>query len=242
MPSRSLPNHFRRTAAGLLLAGLLAFAQWKGWLPKNQSGGQHGESSPPPDSPAAGSAGSDASSAPRAGETTRQLGEWQELGGCTLAEDRGNDGDSFEVLHHGTRHTVRLYFADCPEKYRHQYNGPRLADQGRYFGGLSEEETVHAGETARDFTLARLRAAPFTILTKWEKVFDSGRVFAFVTVGEGDLAELLVREGLARIYTDGANRPGGPSVREEKEKLYRLERAARKARRGAWGGLRAGKN
>ena len=45
-------------------------------------------------------------------------------------------------------------------KTRHQYNGPRLAEQGQYFGGLTEAETVAVGEEARDFSLGLLRAAP----------------------------------------------------------------------------------
>lgn len=225
--SRPRSQKVTRTMLGLLLAGLLAFAQWQGWLPNDNklppnSRGSSPSTPPPP------------ASVPSPGGTTRQIGGWQELGGCLLVEDRGNDGDSFDILHQGTRHTIRLYFADCPEKYRHQYNGPRIADQGRYFGGLSEEETVAVGEAARDFTLARLRARPFTILTRWEAVFDSERRYAFVTLPEGDLAELLVREGLARIFTKGGDRPGGLNTKDEKQKLHSLQLQAKKAGKGAW--------
>lgn len=218
---RSSPKNLRRTVIGLLAAGVIAFAQWKGWLPKDQpkSSGKN---------PGQTQSGSRPSPTPPSGE-------WQQLNGCTLADDRSNDGDSFDVMHQGARYTIRLYFADSPEKYRSHLNAARLAEQGRYFGGLSEAETVKAGEAARDFTLPRLGKAPFTLLTRWEKVFGGPRVYAFVTVAEGDLAELLVREGLARIFTKGADRPGGGSIRDQKEKLYALERAAKKARRGAWG-------
>ncbi len=150
-------------------------------------------------------------------------------------EERSNDGDSFLVTQGGQNHTLRLYFADCPEKHRHQYNGQRIAEQGRYFGGLSEEQTVGAGEAARDFSLGLLRKAPFNVLTRWERVYNSERFYGFVTTAEGDLAEGLVARGLARIYTKGENRPQGRTSSEEKARLSELERTARQAKLGAWG-------
>ena len=146
-----------------------------------------------------------------------------------------NDGDSFEMLHLGKRFTLRLYFADCPEKYRHQYNKERLAEQGRYFGGLTENETIFIGEAARDYSLELLRQGPFTVISRWERVFDTERFYAFVTTEQGDLAELLVGKGLARIHTKGENRPDGSSKAAEKQRLLGLERKAKTARTGAWG-------
>ena len=198
-------SNWRFTLLGLLVAGLVAWAQWRGWLPREEGGG------------------------------ARRMEGWEELEGCSLAEGRGNDGDSFEVLHGGKRYVVRLYFVDCPEKARHQYNGERLQEQGRYFGGLTEGETVVLGEEARDFTLERLRAGRFALLTRWERVFDSERHYAFVKVGGGDLGELLVGEGLARIHTKGEDRPGGGNAGAEKQRLLGLERGARQAGKGGWG-------
>jgi endonuclease YncB( thermonuclease family) len=163
------------------------------------------------------------------------MGAWEELRGCILIEHRSNDGDSFVVRHEGAVRTLRIYFADCPEKHRHQYNGPRIAEQGQYFGGLTEEETVAIGENARDFSLALLREGPFTVLTRWEPVLDSGRFYAFVTVGGRDLGERLVEQGLARIHTKGESRPGGSTVAAQKRRLQGLEQDARRADRGAWG-------
>ncbi|MDB6133828.1 MAG: hypothetical protein JWM59_2071 [Verrucomicrobiales bacterium] len=205
---------------GIALALVVAFAQWKGWLPEDHPSGSGKKPQTIP--------------APPTGNLPPS-GEWQELAGCTLVEDRDNDGDSFQVLYQGARYTLRLYFADCAEKRVTQLTRERVAEQGKYFGGLSEEATVKAGERGRDFTLPRLRAAPFMVMTRWEKVFGGPRIYGFVTVADGDLAELLVREGLARIHTKGVDRPGGGTSRAEKEKLTALETAARKARRGAWG-------
>ncbi len=200
---------------GLAVAVGVAVARWKGWIPGEGAGRARLEEVGRP--------------------ATRVEGAWEELVGCRLVNERGNDGDSFVVEHQGRRYTVRLYFVDCPEKVRHQYNGDRLADQGRYFGGLSEGETVGVGEAARDFSLERLRAGGFAVLTRWEAVFDSERYYAFVGVPQGDLGELLVREGLARIYTKGENRPRGLRAAAEKQRLRDLEGAARRARRGGWG-------
>lgn len=210
----------------MAIAGAIALAQWRGWLPDQADNGTSRKSGPVVQQPATPKAEAPAGS--------RKIGGWEELHGCTLIEDRGNDGDSFIARHNGEDLTLRLYFADCPEKYRHQYNGDRIADQGRYFGGLTEQETIRIGEAAREFSLGLLRNAPFTVLTRRERVFDSERVFSFVTVGQGDLAELLVMKGLARIYTKGGDRPGKSSSANEKRHLLGLESKARKAGKGAW--------
>ena len=160
---------------------------------------------------------------------------WERIEGCTLVEDRSNDGDSFTLRHGGNDHTFRLYFADCPEKYRHQFNGERIAEQGAYFGGLTEAATVAAGEEARDFTLGLLRKGPVRVETRWERVFESDRRYAFVSAGGHDLAEALVARGLARIHTKGVSRPDGPSERDEKSRLYQLESSAKSQKLGAWG-------
>jgi endonuclease YncB( thermonuclease family) len=218
MSSSHHPAKGRFTLLALLIAAAIAFAQWKGWLPADGGGIR-----PAGPGPAPGSG------------SIRKIGAWEELRGCTLVEDRGNDGDSFVVRHQGKDHTLRLYFADCPEKYRHQYNGGRIAEQGRYFDGLTGEETVGVGEDARDFTLSVLRPRPFTVLTRWEPVFDSQRFYAFVTLAQGeDLAELLVARGLARIHTKGENRPGGAAASTEKQRLQSVERKAKAANVGAW--------
>ena len=223
-PSAPVPQRY--TLLAILVAVALAWARWKGWIPQ--------EEAKPPRSEQAGRPAPQTSPAPRANPAP-VTGAWEEWADCSLVEDRGNDGDSFVVQHQGQRRTLRLYFADCPEKYRHQYNGDRLADQGRYFGGLSEAETVSLGEEARDFALDRLRTGKFTVQTRWEQVFDSERYYAFVRLPQGDLGQLLVQEGLARIYTKGENRPQGTSAAAEKQRLQALEREARQARRGGWG-------
>lgn len=159
---------------------------------------------------------------------------WETLTGCTLVEDKGNDGDSFILRHNGNDYHFRLYYADCPEKYRHQYNGDRIAEQGRYFGGLSETQVTASGLDAREFTLSLLRKGPVTAVTRWEHVYTPERRYAFVSAGGQDLAEALIRQGLARMHTKGANQPGAVSGSQEKERLRALEREAKSRRLGAW--------
>lgn len=194
----------------LLVALLLAFAAYQYWQ----------ESRLPPPAPA------------RAGGAAAA---YERLDGARLLDHRDNDGDSFQIVHNGRSHHFRLYFADCPEKRRHQHNGDRLRDQGRYFGGLGEARTVALGQEAGRLAGQWLRQRPFTIHTRWHQVYDSGRHYAFVIFDDGeDLAEKLIRAGLARIHTTGAPHPDGRSRAMFERHLRRLEEEARHEQRGGW--------
>lgn len=146
-----------------------------------------------------------------------------------------NDGDSFHLDHSGQTHEFRLYFADCPEKKRHHLNGDRLADQARYFGGLTEAQTLAIGQQAQAFTQHLLTTQPFTLCTKWQSVYNSGRHYTFVLFADGeDLSAKLVRAGLARIHTGGTTLPDGRTTRDYQDQLRQWENEARQARRGGW--------
>lgn len=155
--------------------------------------------------------------------------------GAQLVEDPDNDGDSFRIRYRDQEHVFRLYFADCPEKRRHAFNGERLQEQGRYFGGLTEYETVFMGEQAQAFTRELLRTQSFTLYTKWQAVFTQERHYTFVVFVDGeDLSEKLVRAGLARIHTTGTTLPDGRQSSLYERQLRQHEAAAKSARRGAW--------
>ena len=146
-----------------------------------------------------------------------------------------NDGDSFHLEHGGKVHEFRLYFADCPEKKRHPLNGDRLAEQGQYFGGLSEAATVALGQMGEAFTREWLSKQRFTVCTKWHAVYGSGRYYAFILFPDGeDLSAKLVRAGLARLHTGGTTLPDGREARVYEQQLRQLEAEARAARRGGW--------
>lgn len=162
---------------------------------------------------------------------------------CRLVDDRSNDGDSFVIDQgNGEEITLRLYFVDSPEKYRHPrgYNEERIADQGAYFGGLGADETVAVGQEARDFAIGLLERGGFRVFTRWEPVYDSERIYGFVEFTEGPhkgrfLSELLVENGLARIHTKGVDAPGGIRREAFEARLRALEAEARRSGQGAWG-------
>lgn len=178
-------------------------------------------------------------------KVTRELGEYTELSGCRLANHRNNDGDSFHVhVPGGNGQEFRLYFVDAPESAYKTYrdgdnNGKRLGYQAEYFGGLSRKETTDLGMRAKKWTAEVLGRGAFTVYTRGELVYGGPRQYCFVRVRDGGeerwLHELLVEEGLVRIYTKGATMPDGTKRGTQEERLHALEREAKKARRGGWG-------
>jgi endonuclease YncB( thermonuclease family) len=162
---------------------------------------------------------------------------FQRIAGCTLKADRWNDGDSFHVIT-GDRNreiVARLYFVDTPEAetaYR-----DRLKEQGAYFH-LNEAQAVELARQARKFT-ANALAKPFTVWTRWRSALgrsDLGRVYCVVQTNDGkDLVELLVANGLARIYGVRTTLPDGRDSRAYLAKLAELEAKAKREKRGGWG-------
>jgi endonuclease YncB( thermonuclease family) len=76
---------------------------------------------------------------------------------------------------------------------------------------------------------------PFTIQTRWRKVFGPTRYYACVFTADGnDLAELLVRKGLARIYGTRTPLPDGTDSRTYLATLKDLEQQAKSAGLGGW--------
>ena len=179
------------------------------------------------------------------GDLVSEEGDYQVYSGCRLVDARGNDGDSFRVVFSdGEEKVLRLYFVDAPESavrtYRNgETNEKRLDYQARDLGGLSRDEVLAIGKEAKTAVRDLLSAAPFTVATKGQEVFDSGRFYSFVLVDSGGeerfLHELLVERGLVRIYTEGAGLPDGTTRMAQEKNLRRLEREAKAARRGAWG-------
>jgi endonuclease YncB( thermonuclease family) len=155
---------------------------------------------------------------------------WQTLEACQLVESTINDGDSFRVHWNGGELTVRLYFADTPEAdYRFR---DRTKAQADYFG-ITEDQAVEVGKMASKFTQEALKDG-FSVRTRWQGVFSgqaNSRKYGIVSVGDQDLAELLVANGLARIHGMGI----GGQTWEEVERLKGLEAEAKAEGRGAWG-------
>ena len=142
------------------------------------------------------------------------------------------DGDSFRVLlPDGRLETFRLYFVDTTES---RSRGERSDEQAAYFG-LTRAQAIELGRQAKIFT-ANALAQPFTIYTRWRKVFGPTRYYAIVVTADGhDLNELLVSAGLARIYGTRTPLPDGRDSREYLAHLHTLEDEAKAAKRGGWG-------
>ncbi len=166
-------------------------------------------------------------------------GEFTSLEGCKLADHRNNDGDSFYVTHPKGKDEVRLYFVDTAESRLHKYNGERIADQGEYFGGLSQKQTTDIGIEGKKLTLALLASKPFTMLTKWEMDPSGKRPHVYVLVEKDGkqyyLHEILAKSGLVRTRTRGAALPDGKTFFKQRDKVKALEAEAKREKRGAWG-------
>tara|TARA_R110002096_G_scaffold273422_4_gene467241 strand:- start:4285 stop:5031 length:747 start_codon:yes stop_codon:yes gene_type:complete len=175
-------------------------------------------------------------------QVSGKKGEYERLSGCVLVEHRNNDGDSFFVRHQGREFELRLYFVDTAEKYlsdRHESQRERVRDQAGDFG-LTVEQTVALGNESKNVVLELLRRTPFTVYTKWDRVYDGERFHGFVELDSGAgssvyLSQLLVDKGLARIHTHGEPTPDGRGWREYKDFLRSREAAAKQKKVGAWG-------
>ncbi len=176
--------------------------------------------------------------------SSKRTGAYETFSGCTLAQDRGNDGDSFQVLFpDGRKEIIRLYFVDSPESDFRTYRGGetnhrRISEQAASLGDLTPEEAVEIGREAKEFTLTHLAKTPFTIYTKWDSPFKDQRYHAFIRFPFNGktrfLHELLVEKGYAHIHTKGAPLPDGTSVKSQKQHLYQLQKAAKSSKAGAW--------
>src|SRR4051812_21642735 len=161
-------------------------------------------------------------------------GPWVTLQGCHYLPKRANDGDSFHVSVNGKEYIFRLYFVDAPEttpEFR-----DRVEEQAKYFG-MTVPQTTQVGEIAKNYTKEKL-TAPFVVRTCWEDAMGRSRLqrfYATVQTTNGDLAEQLVENGLARIKGIQADPQGLTFARQEWQKLTRLQVKARNEKVGGWG-------
>ncbi|RYY91155.1 MAG: hypothetical protein EOO11_23135, partial [Chitinophagaceae bacterium] len=173
--------------------------------------------------------------------------ELSSLTGCRLVPTPWADGDSFQIrTSGGALHTVRLYGVDCIEWHvTDDTDARRLRAQRRYFGisefggspAASIEMAKHFGELAAK-EVAVLLKQPFTVHTAY---VDGGgdprykRVYAFVTTAGGqDLAEVLVRKGLARAFGVYRETPAGEPAAEYRAYMQDLEFQAAQKGVGVW--------
>lgn len=159
--------------------------------------------------------------------------QWEVLTNCQLAASEDLDGDSFHVLHDGRQYIFRLYFVDAPETDAALRD--RIEDQAAYFG-IAKEDVPRAGKHAAEFSRKFLSQTNFTVTTRWQNAMGRSslaRFYCGIVVGDENLAEQLVANGLARIYGIRANFPGQRSTRFINT-LKNLELSAREKNLGVW--------
>jgi len=160
--------------------------------------------------------------------------DWVVLRDCRLIPNPANDGDSFHVSAGEKEYLFRLYLVDAPET--DEMTPHRLVEQAKYFD-ITVPQAIEVGRAAKDFTQEKL-SQPFTVITHMSDALGQSRLerfYAFVETKEGDLAEQLVRNGLARSYGFKTAPPGLTSSRIEVEKLQQFEDEAKRDKIGAWG-------
>ena len=159
--------------------------------------------------------------------------EWSKLEGCTLVPDEYRDGDSFHVRQVDKDFIFRLYFVDAPETDSRFPD--RDAQQAKYFG-ISAPVALSLGKAAEDFT-ANALSKPFTVWTKFQDARGSSRqhrFYAIVKTTRGSLAELLIANGLARVFGMPTALPDGGSAADYIAKLKTIEAKAKATKRGGW--------
>jgi endonuclease YncB( thermonuclease family) len=167
--------------------------------------------------------------------------EWVRLADCRYVDEEYNDGDSFHVRCGRGEFIVRLYFVDAPEANLRYPE--RVREQSEYFG-ITVDASMRAGQQAAGAVKDVLRQ-PFVVSTRWASAQGRTRLpryYAFVEVGQRDLAEWLVGQGLARTKGTTSQRPNGEPSRAVLRRFEALEAEARTQHRGAWAASgRAGK-
>jgi endonuclease YncB( thermonuclease family) len=158
---------------------------------------------------------------------------WVELEHCILSKSDYSDGDSFHVSCAGRNYHFRLYFVDCPET---DTRIPERNAMQAHFFGIAAKEIINAGEKAHAFTRQFL-SADFKVWTKWEDARGDSkqqRFYAIVLVKNKNLANELVRHGLARVYGKPTDFPDSARCWEYRRELKQLEKQARSQSLGAF--------
>jgi endonuclease YncB( thermonuclease family) len=157
------------------------------------------------------------------------------LEGCHLIPKSANDGDSFHVRSKADEYIFRLYFVDAPETDKEFPD--RVKEQAKYFG-ITPEQAVQIGKEAAAFTRSKLAGKSFTVFTRWQDAMGRSklpRYYAFIVVDNNQsLAELLVANGLARIFGTPAIAPNGQAPAAFIAHLRVLETKAKHDHLGAW--------
>ena len=235
-------TRFTLFATGILLLALFLI----GWVLSRAATARRESMVPPPATaaapvdppPAAGPLGpSQPLPALPLNDEGRPLADFQVLTAVTLVDDPANDGDTFLLNTPEGQQRFCLYFVDTVETNGGQPEAAR--DMAGYFGFDSEELLRAVGLEARAFSLRLLGASAFRVVTRWEKNPDEDAYLAFIYLKDPDrglinLAQWLVRYGLARIVPCEQDQPNGASAAQFRELLLEEEARGKSEAVGAW--------
>jgi endonuclease YncB( thermonuclease family) len=164
--------------------------------------------------------------------------KWLKFEGCKYVPAPQNDGDSFFVIVDGHKRMLRLNYVDaCESTDKPDYMLERLQEQAKHFG-CTPGEALQAGKEAADLVKKWLEQ-PCTVHTRWASARGQSRLpryYAVVKTADGkDVAEELVKAGVARVFGKSVANPTGEKAAENDARLKYLEAEARGARAGLWG-------
>lgn len=152
---------------------------------------------------------------------------------------RSNDADTLRIRSGPREDVFVLYGVDAAQA---AWTHPRrIADQAAYFRGVTQPKVLDVGARALAWVTQLLTSHPFIVYTKWARVPDTERYYAFVRVQidgrQQDLGELLVRNGFAA--PNGPVPDAVPEVGRTPDDylrmLQRIQSQAKASRAGLWG-------
>lgn len=244
-------TRFTLVATGILLLALLLI----GWLLSRTATARRGaaaaaaatQGQPAAEAPAAAVSSAPVPVAPEPATPPPSLplnadgqpaSDYQVITNASLVEDSGNDGDTFLLRTTEGQHRFCLYFVDTVETDGGQPEAAR--DMAGYFEFDSEEPLRALGLEAREFSLRLLRTNAFRVVTRWEKnPGEDDAYYAFIYLKDPEqglinLAQWLVRYGLARIVACDRGQPNGMSAAHFRELLMEEEARSKAEAHGAW--------
>lgn len=168
-----------------------------------------------------------------------KVGDWWVLPNPELVPSRANEADTLRIKSGAKEDVFVLYFVDAAEISASRPK--RLREQAEFFQKAPQNVVLATGEQAMAFVGKQLSTHKFKVYTKWGRVPESERYYAFITVEleknkHYDLGELLVRKGFAAPLGQqtGSLPPQLPASDQYVQQLGRALAMARTEQAGAW--------
>jgi len=125
-------------------------------------------------------------------------GDWWVLPSPELVVSRANEADTLRIRSGPKEDVFALYYVDAAEtSWTH---ARRLREQSNYFMKAPPEKVLETGSQALAWVTDLLKQHRFVVYTKWGRVPETERFYAFIQVETApgqmeDLGELIVRRG-----------------------------------------------